>query len=421
VVFTDFSAEDVVSIRIVNSKDDGYTIYSKSCIFSITEIDERGQAVPYNQALLLGAVTAVSSLSAHTVAEENAEDLDKYGLVNPAIEVTAVFSTGDTVTFFVGDPAPDGTSLYFRLKDSNDVYAVSSHMVNPFFSERHDFIERLAFPQYNAALTPTVDRVMIKRPDLDEPIIIESIPELALEDIRTFNAHKLTSPLSIDADSDKSANVIFGIFGLTAANVLWVAPEEYDFEKTGLSSPLCTVEVQAGQEVYTLILGGDFQGGVYGMSSHAPELLLLFDRAVLPWLTVTANDLVSDIFLTPYIYSLSKLEIVTNARTLSFDSDSFADERLKLLYQYMISARGEELFKETDISDGYSKPIAIITFYYLDESRPPDVVKYGTARNRRSVIQVNDVNLFTCREVYTTRLIENIEAFIDGGEIILDW
>jgi hypothetical protein len=426
VAYIALPVESVVSIHIINQKDDGYTILGNR---SIEEINERTTArIPYNEQALLSAAKAVSTLSVRSLVESNAQDLDKYGLSENRFiaKIETEYSDGNFIAFLIGDPAPDGESHYFRMKDEHPeyenheyrVYTVATHTINILFSERHDFIERQAFPNYDANASTTIDRITIERTDLDEPIIIEALPELPLEELRTFNSHRMTSPFSIDADPEKATSIIFGLFGMTATKVLWVAPDEVDFELTELNSPRCTVEIIAGNEVLTLTIGGDFQGGVYGISSYVPELLFLFDPSSLPWLTVNATDLISETFLTPYIHSLSSLEIVTTEDTLVFDINEYSDdERFRGLYQFIISARGEQL------SSG--KPpghfIARITYNYIDEQRTPDVVEFFEEDNRRSLIVINGKPLFTCRDIYTTRLLENIKAFKEGRDIINDW
>jgi len=455
-VFTAFSDDDVVLIRIANQKDDGYTITTNP--LGITEIDERTQdskaVIPYNEGFLLSTVNAAANLSATMTVEENAEDLSKYGLSTPLVTIEASFVNGDTFAFAVGEPSPDAQTYYFMSADDNTVYAVDANRVNPFFNERHDYIERLAFPQYNSHDAPLIKSVTIERRNGEgeseeafSTIVIEAIPEKSLEELKTFNSHRLTAPVNIEVDPEKSTPVIFGIFGLTASKVLWVAPDEVDYELTGLSNPLCSVEVVAGDDTFLLNIGNEFQGGYYGQSNCAPELLLLFDPASLPWLTVTQNDLVSDTFLTPYIYSLDALEIIIFApespespesenvsenKRLYFeiegDTDNnavYLDQKLLsdkdrdnfgLLYQFILSMRGEKVFTGDDECGDL---IARIVYYYRDGTS--NNITFSKSNNRRSVIEADFNLIFTCRDIYTTRFLENVQSFLDGGEIILDW
>ena len=444
-VFADFEIEAVKSIHVTNQKDDGYTVVSNELTagynYLILELEERSDNVPYNQDSLRSMVQAITRFSSRSTVEENTKGLEKYGLVSPVATVEVEFTQKRSLVFFVGDPTPDGMTHYLRVKGDDAVYAIESYKITPFFNERHDWVHTLAFPQYSTSDAPTISRVEINRPDIeDDPIVIEAIPSMALEELRTFNSHKLVSPVNVEVHPEKSASVIFGLFGLSATNVLWVAPDEVDFELSGLSTPQCVVEVVAGDDVYTLTIGDSYQGGYYGISSHVPELLFLFSEASLPWLSVTAEDLVSDVFLTPYIFSLDKLiiEIEDDAHefaTLEFtiigdDDDNTvffngnplsANERDKFgeLYQYLISARGETLFM-TETPD--AKTVVKITFVYRDVNRGQDVVEYLAGNNRRSIIRINGDNIFTCRDIYTTRLLQNIQAFTDGeNPIVLDW
>jgi len=175
------------------------------------------------------------------------------------------------------------------------------------------------------------------------------------------------------------------------------------------------------------------------MSCQVPDIVFLFDYASLPWLFTEEKDLLAEMFLMPYIYSIDRVVIEYDASTLelkitgdaedntiSLDGKRLdADERDRFgdLYRFLISAKGEELFTDDEDSD---ELIVKITYHYRDNSQSTDVVEYhkdtsADSDNRRSIIRLNGENVYKIRNAYTTRLINNIEAFINGENIILDW
>jgi hypothetical protein len=172
--------------------------------------------------------------------------------------------------------------------------------------------------------------------------------------------------------------------------------------------------------------------GRYGICSEVPDVIYLFSIN-LPWLYTTPEDIMAHMFLMPYIYSLSELTVYTPERQLNFTitGDAFQNtithngviltntRPFTELYQYIISAKGEIMFRDELEPD--CELIARITYRYREDSREDDVVEFYTAGDRKSIIRINGENVYMCRDIYTIQLLSNIEAFINGDELRLDW
>jgi len=448
-VITDYTAQDIISIHIINKNDSGYTIIPDSQPDS-WKIGEISRKVTYNQAGFLNLAANAAQLSTSSTAQENVkpEELEKYGLSQSAMTVIVKFKPDSEVTFLIGGDVPGRAEFYFKKDDNSTVYTISSHLIMPFLNSRHDWIDKTAFPPYNPETA--VERLTVERLGWDKPMIIEPLPEYEFEEATTFNTHKFTSPVNIELDQEKTRDILYGIFGLTAYSVAAVDADDEFLETAGIKTPSCTVTAEFGGEAYTLTIGNPAQSadgitvGWFGTSSQVPGVLFLFEPnpVLLPWLYTEPEDLVSQMFMMPYIYSLDELIIEfspenqeesqtkilnfkitgdTEENTITLDGIKLSQIESDLftqLYQYLILAKGESLFFEQEHK---GETIAKITYIYRDESRPDNTVEFLTADDRKSVIRVNGENLYKCRDVYTTRLIKNIQAFIDGGEIVLNW
>jgi len=264
------------------------------------------------------------------------------------------------------------------------------------------------------------------------------MPETPLEQTRTFNAHRMTSPYNLEIEQERSNAVIYGFFGLTALAAVRTELDEVDYELAGFSDPYCYVEIETGGELYTLTIGDICYDGVnrYCTSNvTGDDIAYIFSPDSLPWLKADPKNLMAEVFLTPYVYSLKELiieaggpeinkriefEITGDPENHSFSANGqkITDEsRFTSMYMFIISARGDVIFTE----DCDSELLARVTFKYRDGARTDDVVEYYASGDRKSVIRVNGENVFKCRDVYTTRLIANTEAFLSGGEIFYDW
>lgn len=432
VTFAEFDAGDLLSVHVKNKLDE-YNIEKGDDGYYVKEISVK---VPYSASLFADAANGLADIKSYKTVELNAEDLDKYGLSSPKSEVDAVF-TGGEVAFCVGDDAPVGMTVYFCLKNSSDVYAVTTSTLRVFEKERFYFIERKVAPDYDSENAPTISRVLIERRDLELPIIIESLPERPLEEVRTFNTHRLISPIRLELEQEKASSVVYGFFGLTAQTAVWAGLEAFDYEHAGLNNPTCRVELTAGGRTYTLTIGaaavnddGEITGW-YGVCGEMPDILYTFAPGTLPWVYVEPEELMAQMFLTPYIYSLDELTLETADKRLTFkisgDADNHAvtldnvkadEERFKDLYMFLVGAKGEWVFtgEEPD-----SEFIARVTYRYKNAEQPDDVIEYYGANDRKSVIRINGENIFKCRDIYTSRLIGNINAYLNGGTIFTDW
>ena len=240
---------------------------------------------------------------------------------------------------------------------------------------------------------------------------------------------------------------------------------EEDYERSGLNNPSCKLTVETTVKTYTLTLGlplintvTDEEGnekkglsGFFGMSSEVPDVLYLFSADDVPASTIDPKNLISRLFLMPYIYSLDKVNYSdSEGRSFSFgletikgedtvnengetikgedihyhyvNGEKVSDEQsLKNMYQYLISASGEELYFEEEKGE----LLAAIEYIYVDKSEGDggkDVVRfYESEGDRKIIINVNGKNLFKTRRMYITQLFANADSFLTGGEIVLTY
>ena len=455
--------KDISSIRIANPADpDGYSIVcTANGDYQVTELQKRitanDLAVPYDNGQLAALFAALTNLSVSLV-EENVDiyELEKYGLYMTGCPedldfvMPTVVEIGEFV-LIIGSDAPDeksaycqfnkyGRTEYYQFDESDyDVYAMPLVLADTLRKRgRHDWLNRVVFPEYNVETALDVALLAVYRADLDEEIVIEALPDLALEELTSFNSHRFISPTKLaglELNPDTTVSVLYGMFGMSAVRAEWLAPDEESFEFFGLSEPSCVVTCILGGETFTLTLGNTHaeSGGVYGMSSHVPGVVYLFDPMQLPWLRVEVERLLSESFLMPYIYSLNAVTVQAADAKLEFQITGtvedntitlarqaltpFQREQFGELYRYFITMKGEQLYNGEKIGEH----VVTITYHYRDRSKSSDTLSLYKSENRRSVIQLNGEYVFTCRESYTTRLAENVAAFINGEKIVYDY
>lgn len=407
---------------------------------------------PLVQATFESAVKNAVSLSSSTVVEENVTDMAKYGLDEPVAVYTAHFADGTSFTLNIGNSVPNSaTKTYISPADSTTVYIGSSSALGYFEYSKFDFINCQLLEAVSSENSPEISKLTVERADLEKPIVIEMLPEAEEGDLNVFS-YGLTSPYDIYLDLNNGTTYLYGLYGLTASEACWVGMEESDYALSGLDNPLCTVTMLVNGKTYTLKVGAPIGTkstsesgaettsitGYYAMFSEIPDVLYILDASTFPYMTMQASDCMSKLFLMPYINTLDKIIYKDSTQTLEFDLSYIAPEtedgngtnevylggekldidRFKTLYQFMISARGEDIYTDAERGDF----IASLTYVYNDTSKTSDVVEfYASANDRKTVISLNGSNLFKVRQMFSTRLVENVAAFLSGGDIELNY
>ena len=436
--------EEIASIRIKNDSDD-YTI--------IRTVDEEGNvswaiegvdidADLYNSGIFEAVAGYAQDLTAKEMVEENAEDLSKYGLDSPSAEVTVTKTDGTQTGFILGDSAPTGSYTYVAKSGENDVFTNYTYKVNSFYSyTRMSYVVTDVIEAYDSTTPPTVQ-------DLEQDIVLEALPELPedSDSIAVFS-HQFTSPYNVNLDLSAASQYVYAMYGLTADQAAYLEVTDETKVLTGLDDPFCEVSMLVEDTIYRLYIGNAIEEeytdeasgvtttavtGYYGYCNKVPDVIYIFSPDTVFWVTMDVEDYISKIFLMPYIYDLTEVSYddgetsftVTiegnneeNRFTLA-DGTEVDGELFKTMYEYMVQARGEEIY--TDEAKG--ELLATYTYKYEDTTQADSVVRYYEGVDDRSVIvNVDGKNVYKTKPMYVTRLIENAKSFLEGGEITLSY
>lgn len=450
--FSTYSAKDIVYVKITNPEDtEGYTILQsiKSTDDTLDWVVDGLESAPFNQSAFTSLLGYADNIVAMDLVETDAQDLSKYGLDKPQGSVEVKYSDGNIVSFTYGDKVVTGESgTYIRIKDTNKVYVYSTSQLKYFGYSRYSFLTTTLSDEYDSDTAPVVQNMTIERTDLEKPIIINALPEVAEdEDAMTYQTHEMTSPYNVLVDANNTNDTVYGMYGLAANYAVWYGKDETEktkqYEKYGLDTPLGTVSMTVGAKTYSIVMGDaivetstDDNGlttsttvGYYGVYSEQPNTIYAFSSDVLIWATIKPENLMASLFLTPYIYAVDTLTIKTADKTYVFKIEGDADENkisldgvevpdydeFRTLYQYLISSKGETVYGGS--ADG-CKFIASVTYDYEDDALGTDVVEYYDSGDRKAIIKINGIETFKSTILYVNQLLSNIDAYLTGGTIV---
>lgn len=427
---------DVQQVEIKNQNDE-YTVVLDP---ASTEEDpawtiEEWADLPLNGGALSAITSSVASVTAQKVIEENAPDLSKYGLTDPAAEVKVTFKDSQNTVkeFLLGDKAPTSGQTYFAFKGENTVYTVTTASFSTLTTSKLNAIDLT--PVDSVTEYPVIKDVDIRRADLSYPVQLAYDPDVGVVE-ETKNAeydysHRLGAPFSFGLDSEESTPLLRSVFGLTADSAAMVYPAAEDLEAAGFSAPTAVVTTQLEDRSYTLTIGArdEESGNYYGMLDGI-DVLYLFAEDSLPWVTFKPMDLIGLEYTNYNITNVEAISVTTPDSEDKFDisgeSDDFKvlhngaalpdSELFRKYYQYLLLLPAESVWLEEPAA---AKADATVTFHYKDGHTA--TMEYYKTDNRQSIIKHDGVTCFKGPTAYVERLFTNIEALLNKGDIILSW
>lgn len=434
---------EIVSITVENSLGT-YTVklheHDKESHWIIdgTDIDEK----LLSQSNMQSLAAAVTNMTARSVIEENPADLAQYGLEEPEARVTVNYTDGSFV-LLIGDTVTSGSANYIMVEGDPTVYSYYSYLISSFISsDEMSLVNTAVMPAYDNDAAPSIKKITVTRKDWEVPVILEALPEVpeGSDSIQIYT-YTFTSPGDVYLDLYNGNEFLYGLYGLTAAKAAYLEVTDETKAATGLDDPFCEVDMLVEDVIYRLYIGDaiteeitDEETGVvttvttgyYGISNKVSDVIYIFSPESVFWATMGATDYMSKMFLVPYIYDVETVSYhdanveftVTitgnnDENAMYLDGEKMDSGLFRSFYQYLVSCRGEEMYTDEERGDF----IAEYTYKYEDD-RGDDTVTFYTSEDRTVIIAINGTNMFKTKWNYGTRLLENAQALVSGGEIV---
>ncbi len=439
--------------RVVSSTDSEGKVTSKDEYYW-TSADLKD--VPQSDTNVRNLMNNLSNLPARSIVEENAEDMGKYGLESPLATAEVSFEDGSVIKLNFGIQNPANTSTaYCRTEGSNTVYLVNYYSVSGAYTAVNRYANLIMTDGYRTDGSNELDYLKIQRKDLDEEVEIRFMFDVAedaeKEDsvISTFNTHRFIKPMTAEIDVTTGKSVCNAMYGLTMSACEYLEQTEENMKACGLDDPFLRMTFKYDGQLYTLLLGNeiveetDESGtesaptlanvtGYYAVIEGVPGIYSLAKESA-PWYTFNVSDIISKRPISPYIYTVESITVTTPDGEFRFDidgenkkfyhgSDEVNGSEFKKLYQQLISSIGEEMYTEqTD-----KAPEVTVKFRYMDQyvdtyGTKEDVLEFIPDDGRKYIINLNGMTVFKIREIFISRLTENVNSLLNGGTVNYDW
>ena len=435
-----YNRDDVATMTVHNATGE-YTVRNGARGFVIDDFDGLRQ----NSTIMAAMARCAAEMTAQALVEENAADLDKYGLSedNPVSRTDVVLRDGTEYSLFVGNDTPEDNTRYVRVGGSNDVYTVLKSTSSYFLEDETEFLSLIVTEELtNNNTAPTIDWMTVTRKDLDYDIRFEDdTKNYASDEVSMASSQVMIEPVYAYLDITNSNAVLYGIWGLTAADVACVHPTEEDFKEYGLDDPFCTVDYDAELQNYHLDIGNvaAYEVDENGEPTSVPaqyycyyrgiDVIYVFDSSEVPWATFMPIDILSSMMTSNYIYKLDHIDIEyfgddpikyhfdvdgdEEAAAVSgkVDGEEFDGEDFKIFYQFILRCPIDDLCFDDPPEDKLIAKMDIIK----KDGFGDNLEFYDIGANRVAV-KLNGTTSFSQPIGYLQVLRQNIEAFKNGAK-----
>lgn len=437
--------------RVVSSTDSEGKVTSADEYYW-TSADLKG--IPQSDSAVRNLMSTLSALTARSVVEEKAEDMEKYGLAAPQATAQLSFEDGSAIklNFGIQNPANSATS-YLATEGSDTVYLVNYYGVSAAYYSVRRYANMVMTDYYNTDGSNELNYLKIQRKDLDDEVEIRFMFDVAEEAdnedsvISTFNTHRFVKPLVAEIDITTGREVCNAMYGMTMTSCEYLEQTDENMKACGLDDPYVRMTFKYSGQVKTLLLGNaivesaDVGGdkpaltnvtGYYAVVEGVPGIYSLAKESA-PWYTFDVASIVSKRPVSPYIYTVEyitvtlpegefRFDIDGENKKFSYDGKEISDAEFKKLYQQLISSIGEEMYTEqTDTPPEAQVKFRYRSKYFDTYGTEEDVLDFLPVDGRKYIINLNGTTIFKIRGVYVSRLIENVDALINGKTVNLDW
>ncbi len=345
--------------------------------------------------------------------EEEASDIEKYGLSKPRASFELAFADDKKVLMVGDETAPDSGSVYARRDDQRQVFELRSDILRN-LSRKADEWRDMHLARFNLA---EVARVQVEKPD--GQIVAERIGE-------GRNEWKLVEPQSAKADKDKIEELFTEL--LEAKAVRFLKASDAKTISTAFDNPLVRVTLSdKGGETESQLSLGKMEGKpeVYAKTNLLAEVSVVRER-LLTKLSIQPEEFRDRSVLAFDPASIERIEVATKDKSFSFkrkevewkvprgtemqpnDVDQFLWDLRELEYVALKPAQPK------DKTYGFDSPACVIRLW-AKEAKNPVRLTIGKRAADKNIYYVVGEDERQMMEIEDTALSKWLDKFLKSG------
>jgi hypothetical protein len=475
-VLADFTPDEVERVEIRNAAGD-YVIVSADAAAG-QDFGEAAGENPAAQGFMLAGYenyrqdrealdTTVRLLSSVTATQLYERDFDKekFGLEEPAATVE-ISGKEETITFYLGS-WNESAAVWYAMKEGEDgLYCVSRGIGDRMTQTPLALLDMTLIPDFDAEseeMTKRLTRVLVERPDLEEPLEIVA----STESVDAYTSpYELVSPVHVKTSLKAVREQIGSLFGLSAKRAAGV----YDAKEAsayGLDRPSMVMTIEHDDRELMLTVGdrvGEQEGEERYFICSDSDLLFIIEESRLPLFEETVDDLFFKMALLPkidqirevylnlrgeeYLFALTyegeqsgtaaakggagtggkksketetgdrrnEAAVVEETLRITLDGEELDADLFRTFYSFLLEVDIEQINRD---SHG-GEPEMVLEYRRLD-GKSDRLEVYRLADARRMGIVVNGEASFEGRIAYLDKLQTELSHLLAGEKIDTNW
>lgn len=452
-VLADFTPDEVEQVEIRNAEGD-YVIVSAAQGFMLAGYEkyrQDGEALD-TTVRLLSSVTA-------TQLYERDFDKEKFGLADPAATVE-ISGKGEAITFYLGG-WNESAAVWYAMKEGEEgLYCVSRGIGECMTQAPLALLDMTLIPAFEAEseeMTKRLTRVLVERPDLEEPL--EIVASAGAVDAYT-SPYELVSPVHVKTSLKAVREQIGSLFGLSAKKAAGIYNAK-EASVYGLDRPSMVMTIAHDDRELTLTVGdrvGEQESEERYFICSDSDLLFIIEESRLPLFEETVDDLFFKMALLPkidqirevslnlrgeeYLFALTyegeqsgtaaakagagtdrkigdgKNETAAREEILrvTLDGEELDADLFRTFYSFLLEVDIEQINRD---SHG-GEPEMVLEYRRLD-GKSDRLEVYRLADARRMGIVVNGEASFEGRIAYLDKLQTELSHLLAGEKIDTNW
>lgn len=475
-VLADFTPDEVERVEIRNAAGDYVIVSADEAVGQ--DFGEAAGENPAAQGFMLAGYenyrqdrealdTTVRLLSSVTATQLYERDFDKekFGLEEPAATVE-ISGKEETITFYLGS-WNESAAVWYAMKEGEDgLYCVSRGIGDRMMQTPLALLDMTLIPAFDAEseeMTKRLTRVLVERPDLEEPLEIVA----STESVDAYTSpYELVSPVHVKTSLKAVREQIGALFGLSAKR----AAGTYDAKEAsayGLDRPSMVMTIEHDDRELTLTVGDrvrEQEGEERYFICSDSDLLFIIEESRLPLFEETVDDLFFKMALLPkidqirevylnlrgeeYLFALTyegeqsgtaaakagagtggkksketetgdrrnEAAVVEETLRVTLDGEELDADLFRTFYSFLLEVDIEQINRD---SHG-GEPEMVLEYRRLD-GKSDRLEVYRLADARRMGIVVNGEASFEGRIAYLDKLQTELSHLLAGEKIDTNW
>lgn len=390
---------------------------------------------------LIDLLSACGTVYALRAATPDPQDLDPYGLTQPAARVEITYADQSQLTLLIGDEERITKDTYFSVEGDPAVYLMESARSAGYLLPKKAYVDNRVTPELllSSPLSALLDVILVGG-KLAEPVTVEAVatkdPDVVRAAVSFGTAtHIVRSKGIYELDQTYAVEMLGALFGISAYDIAGYGLTKEQIQAFGFGKPTMQVafDLKNGldADVEHYIIAVLQKDGKFYMTCNDRGVIYAVPEPV--FLHLEYSKLLVRWFLSPLILDIRAIEITTGGDEYKFviTGETNADKRVtcngaeldidrfRTLFSLLRSAAHDGRLLTGIVEQG--EPLLRLTYHYVDEQKQPDVMELYPGDARRNYVQVNGVTELAIQEMYLTRVQEALNILWTDEPIETDW